>query len=65
VNATLVTKEHTYLKEIQSRVVELKAQGNCEDARAIADGGISGEISDWDHPGWIADAVRRFYAESN
>jgi len=32
-DATLVSKERTYLKEIQSRAVELKAQGkNCEDA---------------------------------
>jgi glyoxylase-like metal-dependent hydrolase (beta-lactamase superfamily II) len=65
-DATLVSKEHTYLKEIQSRVVELKAQGKpAEDAERLLTVEFRAKYSDWDNPGWIADAVRRFYAESN
>jgi glyoxylase-like metal-dependent hydrolase (beta-lactamase superfamily II) len=64
-DATLVTKEQTFLQSLQSRVVALKAQGKSSEETAQA---LSAEFQmkypDWENPGWIADAVRRFYAES-
>jgi glyoxylase-like metal-dependent hydrolase (beta-lactamase superfamily II) len=65
-DAALVSKERTYLQDVQSRVVELKAQGkSSEDAERLLTVEFRAKYADWDNPGWIADAVRRFYAESN
>src|SRR5579872_4511818 len=65
-DAGLITKENTYLKELQSRVVELKAQRkSSEEAAQLLSVEFRAKYSDWDNPGWIADAVRRFYLESN
>ena len=64
--AALVSKENTFLKELQSRVVELKAQGkSSEEATQLLSVEFRAKYSDWDNPGWIADAARRFYFESN
>src|SRR5207245_8401232 len=64
--AALVTKERTFLKELQSRVLELKAQGKpAEEAAQLLSVEFRAKYSDWENPGWIEDAVRRFYLESN
>ena len=65
-DATLVGKEQTYLREIQSRVAELKAQGkSSEEAAQLLSVEFRAKYSDWDNPGWIADAARRYYLESD
>jgi glyoxylase-like metal-dependent hydrolase (beta-lactamase superfamily II) len=64
--AALVGKERIFLKEVQSRVMGLKAQGKpAEEAVRLLSVEFRAKYSDWDNPGWIADAVRRFYLESN
>jgi glyoxylase-like metal-dependent hydrolase (beta-lactamase superfamily II) len=64
-DATLIAKEHTYLQEVQTRVVELKGQGKSPEAAAqLLTVEFRAKYPDWDNPGWIADAARRFYAES-
>lgn len=64
--AALVTQERTYLEELQSRVIELKAQGKpAEDAAQLLSVEFRAKYPDWENPGWIADAVRRFYLESH
>ena len=65
-DATLFGKEQTYLREIQSRVAELKAQGkSSEEAAQLLSVEFRAKYSDWDNPGWIADAARRYYLESD
>jgi glyoxylase-like metal-dependent hydrolase (beta-lactamase superfamily II) len=65
-DATLVSKEQTYLKEVQSRVAELKAQGkSSEEAAQLLSVEFRAKYSDWDNPGWITDAARRYYLESD
>jgi glyoxylase-like metal-dependent hydrolase (beta-lactamase superfamily II) len=64
--AALVSKERTYLKEVQSRVIELKAQGKpAEEAAQLLSVEFRAKYPDWDNPGWISDAAQRFYSESN
>ena len=64
-DATLIGIERTYLKAVQSRVVELKAQGkSSEESAKLLSAEFRAKYPDWDNPGWIADAVKRFYAES-
>jgi len=64
-DASLINKERTYLKGVQSRVVELKAQGKSSDETAqLLSAEFRAKYSDWDNPGWIADAARHYYAES-
>jgi glyoxylase-like metal-dependent hydrolase (beta-lactamase superfamily II) len=65
-DAALVSKERSFLKAVQSRVVELKAQGkSSEEAARLLLAEFQPKYPDWDNPGWISDAVRRFYSESN
>jgi glyoxylase-like metal-dependent hydrolase (beta-lactamase superfamily II) len=65
-DAELVSKENTYLKELQSRVLGLKAQGkSSEEAAQLLTVEFRAKYSDWDNPGWIADAARHFYSEGN
>ena len=64
-DVVLVAKERTYLKAVQSRVLELKAQGKSSDEEArLLSAEFRGQYPDWDNPDWISDAVRRFYSES-
>ena len=64
-DAALIGKERTYLKAVQSRVMELKAQGKSADESAkLLSAEFRAKYPDWENPGWIADAVKRFYAES-
>src|SRR4029077_3622009 len=65
-DATLVAKEQAYLKGLQSRVAELKRQGksSAEASRVLA-AEFQMKYPDWDNPGWIADAVQRFYSEAD
>ena len=64
-DAALIGKERTYLKAVQSRVMELKAQGKSADESAkLLSAEFRTKYPDWENPGWIADAVKRFYAES-
>jgi glyoxylase-like metal-dependent hydrolase (beta-lactamase superfamily II) len=63
--ATLIGIEREYLKAVQARVVELKAQGkSADDAAKLLSVEFRAKYPDWENPGWIADAVERFYAES-
>src|SRR6202022_3187368 len=63
-DAALVSKENTFLKELQSHVLALKAQGkSSEEAAQLLTVEFRAKYSDWDNPGWIADAAKRFYWE--
>jgi len=63
--AALIGIERTYLKAVQSRVAELKAQGKTADESAkLLSAEFRAKYPDWENPGWIADAVERFYAEA-
>jgi glyoxylase-like metal-dependent hydrolase (beta-lactamase superfamily II) len=65
-DASLIGTERTYLKAVQSRVAELKAQGKTADETAkLLTVEFRAKYPDWENPGWIADAVERFYAELN
>jgi glyoxylase-like metal-dependent hydrolase (beta-lactamase superfamily II) len=62
----LIATERTYLKAVQSRVAELKAQGKSADESAkLLTAEFRARYPDWDNPGWVGDAVKRFYAELN
>jgi glyoxylase-like metal-dependent hydrolase (beta-lactamase superfamily II) len=63
--ASLIGIERTYLKAVQSRVAELKAQGkSAEESEKLLTVEFRAKYPDWDNPGWVGDAVKRFYAES-
>jgi glyoxylase-like metal-dependent hydrolase (beta-lactamase superfamily II) len=65
-DAELVSKEQSFLNALQSRVAELKAQGkSSEEAAQLLSGEFRLKYPDWDNPGWISDAVKRFYSESD
>ncbi len=64
-DASLIGVERTYLKAVQSRTAELKAQGKTVDETAkMLSVEFRAKYPDWENPGWIADAVERFYAEA-
>ena len=64
-DASLISTERTYLKAVQSRVVELKAQGKtAEESEKILSAEFRAKYPDWENPGWVGDAVKRFYAEA-
>ncbi len=63
--AALISAERTYLKAVQSRVVELKAQGkSSEETAQLLSAEFRAKYPDWENPGWIADAAKRFYIEA-
>jgi glyoxylase-like metal-dependent hydrolase (beta-lactamase superfamily II) len=63
--AALISMERTYLKAVQSRVAELKAQGKSSDETAqLLSVEFRAKYPDWENPGWIADAAKRFYIEA-
>jgi glyoxylase-like metal-dependent hydrolase (beta-lactamase superfamily II) len=63
-DAGLVSKEQSYLKGVQSRVAELKAQGkSSKEAAQLLSAEFQMKYPDWQNPGWIVDAVERFYSE--
>lgn len=63
-DAMLITKMQTYLKALQSRVVELKHQGkSAADTAQLLSAEFQMKFPDWENPGWIADAAKRFYSE--
>jgi glyoxylase-like metal-dependent hydrolase (beta-lactamase superfamily II) len=65
-DVALITAERAYLKAVQSRVAELKAQGKSADESAkLLSAEFRAKYPDWDNPGWVGDAVKRFYAELN
>jgi len=64
-DAKLIGIERTYLQAVQSRVAELKAQGKSADESAkLLSAEFHAKYPDWNNPGWVADAVERFYAEA-
>jgi len=64
-DASLISKERTYLKAVQSRVAELKAQGkSAEETEQALSAEFRAKYPDWENPGWIADAAKRFYIEA-
>jgi glyoxylase-like metal-dependent hydrolase (beta-lactamase superfamily II) len=64
-DTALIGTERTYLKAVQSRVTELKAQGKSADESAkLLSVEFRAKYPDWDNPGWVGDAVKRFYAEA-
>src|SRR4029077_20193688 len=63
-DASLISKERTYLKAVQTRVAELKAQGkSSEETAQTLSAEFRAKYPDWENPGWIADAAKRFYIE--
>lgn len=65
-DASLIGIEHTYLKAVQSRTAELKAQGkSVDEAEKILSAEFRAKYPTWENPGWVGDAVKRFYAEMN
>jgi glyoxylase-like metal-dependent hydrolase (beta-lactamase superfamily II) len=65
-DASLINTERTYLKSLQARVVELKAQGkSAEETEKLLSVEFRAKYPDWENPGWIGDAAKRFYAEAN
>jgi glyoxylase-like metal-dependent hydrolase (beta-lactamase superfamily II) len=65
-DAGLISTEQSYLKGLQSRVAELKAQGKpSQEAVQLLSGEFRMKYPDWENPGWIADAVERFYSQSD
>ena len=61
-DGALINAERSYLKAVQSRVTELKAQGkSSEGATQLLSPEFRAKYPDWDNPGRIADAVKRFY----
>src|SRR5271169_2374374 len=65
-DAALIGAERTYLKAVQSRVAELKGQGKSADESAkLLSSEFRAKYPNWDNPGWVGDAVKRFYAELN
>jgi glyoxylase-like metal-dependent hydrolase (beta-lactamase superfamily II) len=65
-DASLIGIERTYLKAVQSRTAELKAQGkSADEAEKILSAEFRAKYPNWDNPGWVGDAVKRFYAELN
>jgi len=64
-DAGLINIERTYLKTLQSRVVELKAQGkSADESEKLLSAEFRAKYPNWDNPGWVGDAVKRFYAEA-
>ncbi|HXP78905.1 MAG TPA: MBL fold metallo-hydrolase [Verrucomicrobiae bacterium] len=64
-DASLISIERTYLKAVQSRVAELKAQGkSAEESEKLLSVEFRAKYPDWENPGWVGDAVKRFYAEA-
>ena len=64
-DAKLIGIERTYLKAVQSRVAELKAQGkSAEESEKLLAVEFRAKYPDWENPGWVGDAVKRFYAEA-
>ena len=65
-DASLISTERTYLRTLQARVIELKAQGkSADESEKLLSAEFRAKYPNWDNPGWIGDAVKRFYAEAN
>ena len=65
-DASLIAKERTYLKAVQSRVAELKAQGkSSEETAQLLLVEFRAKYPDWENPGWIADAAKRILHRSS
>lgn len=65
-DAGLIVKEQGYLKALQTRVAELKAQAkSAKEAAQLLTPEFQKKYPDWDNPGWIADAAEHFYSEPN
>jgi glyoxylase-like metal-dependent hydrolase (beta-lactamase superfamily II) len=65
-DASLINIERTYLKAVQARTAELKAQGkSADEAEKILSAEFRAKYPNWENPGWVGDAVKRFYAEMN
>lgn len=63
-DAGLITAVQSYLKALQSRAAELKAQGKSpKEAAELLTPEFKTKYPNWDNPGWIADAVEHFYSE--
>jgi len=64
-DASLIGIERTYLKAVQSRVAELKAQGkSADESEKLLAVEFRAKYPTWENPGWVGDAVKRFYAEA-
>jgi glyoxylase-like metal-dependent hydrolase (beta-lactamase superfamily II) len=64
-DGSLVGKERAFLKDLQTRAIELKRQGKTADeAGSIITAEFKAKYPDWTNLGPIPNAVRRVYAES-
>ena len=63
--ASLIGTERSYLKAVQARVADLKGQGKSADETVkTLNTEFRAKYPDWENPGWITDAVERFYIEA-
>ena len=64
-DAALIAKDRDYLKAVQARVRELKAQGkSADDTAQVVATDIQARFSDWTAPMRIGAAARAAYAEA-
>jgi glyoxylase-like metal-dependent hydrolase (beta-lactamase superfamily II) len=64
--ASLIATERNYLQGVQHRVADLKGQGkSAEETAMLLTAEFRAQYPNWENPGWIKDAVERFYAEAN
>jgi glyoxylase-like metal-dependent hydrolase (beta-lactamase superfamily II) len=62
--ASLVATEREYLQTVRQRAAALKSQGtSAEEIAKLLTAEFRKKYPTWENPGWIADAVERFYAE--
>jgi glyoxylase-like metal-dependent hydrolase (beta-lactamase superfamily II) len=64
--ASLIATEREYLQAVKQRVAALKSQGkSAEETAKLLTVEFRTKYPNWENPGWIADAVERFYAEGD
>jgi glyoxylase-like metal-dependent hydrolase (beta-lactamase superfamily II) len=64
-DGSLIGKERSILLELQGRALELKRQGtSAEDAGRLLAAELLAKYPDWGNTGFLANAVKRVYAES-
>jgi glyoxylase-like metal-dependent hydrolase (beta-lactamase superfamily II) len=64
--ASLIATERNYLQAVQQRVADLIGQGkSVEETAKLLSVEFRAKYPSWENPGWINDAVERFYAEAN
>jgi glyoxylase-like metal-dependent hydrolase (beta-lactamase superfamily II) len=64
-DASLIAKERAFLKDLQSRALELKRQGKpADEAGSLITAEFKTKYADWGSMGPVSNAVKRVYEES-